>query len=264
MKKTNNKFLSILVVFMVLFLSCSFSIKSKNSINQDEIEKFLKNAPITSIKKNLEMGRTNQWRVALKDGEKEITAIFKHVNRPRPALLPDCYKYEIAAFNLNKMLGLNIVPPTVERKINNQIGSLQLLIEKVMTERDRQIRNIQPKNPQEFNKDLDVIKIFEILVYDQCSDINDTLIQLDNWKVWRVDFSEAFSPSPDIPPECRIERCSENLYEKLLDINNSRLESELDPYLNKREINALLERKNIIIRTIINLIKQYGKEAVLF
>jgi hypothetical protein len=212
----------------------------------------------------LELGRTNFWWVTLKDEEKERRAIFKHVNRPRPTLLPDCYKYEIAAYKLNKLIGLNIVPPIVERKINNQTGSLQILIEGYITERDREIRKIQPKSIQEFKNDLDVIKVFETLVYDQCGDIGDTLIQLDNWKIWRVDFSEAFSPSSDILPDCRIERCSKILYKNLLDINNNKLEKELDDYLNKREINALFERKIIVIETIRNLIKQKGEEAVLF
>lgn len=263
MERRKNKYLSIIIV-VILSLFYASSLGNNNSQKQEEMEKYLKNASIVSIEKNLEMGRTGFWRVTLNEGKKERRAIFKHVNRPRPTLLPDCYKYEIAAYKLNNMLCLNIVPPVVERKINNQTGSLQLLLENVMTERDREIRKIKPKNPPEFKNNLDVIQIFEILVYDQCGDTGDTLIQLDNWKVWRVDFSEAFSPSQDILPECRIERCSETLYKNLLEIKNRKLEKELDPYLNKGEINALIERKLRVIKKIKYLIKKKGKKKVLF
>jgi len=262
MKK--NKYFTLTIMTVVLFISGVSSLDSNHFLNQDEMEKYLKNAPILSIEKDLELGRTNFWRITLNDGKKERRAIFKHVDRPRPHILSDSYKYELAAYKLNKMLSLNIVPPLVERTINNQEGSLQLLVENVITERERALKKIKPKNPQEFKNDLDLINLFRILVHDQSSDTNDILIQLDNWKVWRVDFSMAFFPSSDILPESRIERCSKSLFKNLMDIKNRHLEKELDPYLNKREINGLIERKNTIIRTIRNLIKLNGEEAVLF
>jgi len=264
MIKIRNKYLALLGVFLILTLFYASSIEKENFIDQEETEKYLKNASIVSIQKNLEMGRTNFWRVVLDKEEKELKAIFKHVNRPRPGLLPDCYKYEIAAYSLNKMLGLNIVPPVVEREINNQTGSLQILIENVMTERDREIRGIKPENPQEFKNRLDVIHVFEKLVHDQYKDTHDILIQLDNWKIWRVDFSEAFLPSSATLNQSPVDRCSEDLYKNLLNIKNKRLEKELNPYLNKKEINALIERKDIIVKTIQNLIKKKGEKSVLF
>jgi len=264
MKKRKNKVFAFLSLFIVLSLSYSLPFENIESFNQDEMEIYLKNAEVISIERDLELGRTNFWTITLNDGNKERKAIFKHVNRPRPLLLPDCYKYEIAAYQLNKILGLNVVPPVVERKINHYTGSVQLLIEKAMTDRDRKMRGIEPENPDEFKNDLDIINIFEILVYDQCRDSSDTLIQLDKWKVWRVDFSEAFSPSTLIFNDCQIQRCSRILYNRILALANNQLEKELDTYLNKNEINALLERKHMIIKTIKHLIKQKGEDQVLF
>ncbi|MBD3414814.1 MAG: hypothetical protein GF421_10345 [Candidatus Aminicenantes bacterium] len=264
MKKTNKKCFFVLVFFLILSMSLASSFEQSPSLSQEETEQFLLTAEILKIEKELELGRTDFWRITLNNGKTERRAIFKHVNRSRPTLLPDCYKYEIAAYRLNKMIGLDVVPPVVERIINGQIGSLQLMIENVFTDRERHIKDLDPIDPVRFDKDMDVIKILEILACDQCSDSEDILIQADTWKLWRVDFSEAFDDSPQIPHECRIERCSRSLFDQLINLSNRKLEKNLEPYLNKKEINALLERKQSIITVIKSLIKQKGEKQVLF
>jgi hypothetical protein len=264
MKNTNNKGSLFPILFMFLSVSFAFPCEPGDSLFQEKTEIFLATADIKSIEKNLELGRTNFWNITLIDEDKEVRAIFKHVDRPRPTLLPDCYKYEIAAYKLNKMLGLDVVPPVVERIVNGQKGSLQIMIENVFTDRDRKVKNLAPDDPSQFEKDLDVIKIFEILTADQCLDSADILIQEENWKVWRVDFSEAFSLSSIVPGECKIERCSCDLFDNLKNLDNGQLKKELGSYLNKEEINALCKRKQSILFALEKLIKQKGKHNVLF
>ena len=41
----------------------------------------------------------------------------------RPAGFWESYKSEIAAYELDKLIGLNMVPPTVERKVNGSVGA---------------------------------------------------------------------------------------------------------------------------------------------
>jgi len=79
-----------------------------------------------------------------------------------------------------------------------------------------------------------------------------------------VDFSEAFSPSSDILLKCKIERCPKILYTRLLELDENELIMLLDSYLNEKEIHALLERKQLIVKTIDELIKQNGENQVLF
>ena len=50
----------------------------------------------------------------------------------------DSWKNEVAAYELDKLLGTRLVPPTVERTISGSKGSLQMWVEGVMTEADRQ------------------------------------------------------------------------------------------------------------------------------
>jgi len=264
MKNRKNRFFSFLGIVLIFSASYSSPYKQEKTHFSEEIENFLLTAEVISIEKNLELGRTNFWTVLLKDGQKERNAIFKYVHRPRPSILPDSYTYEIAAYKINKILDLDLVPPVVERKINGQTGSLQLMVENVITDRDRELQSIEPEKPDEFKNSLYTVKIFEILVNDPCNDSEDILIQTNDWKVWRVDFSEAFFPSTDILLKCPIDRCSKSLYNKLLELDKSELKKMLSPYLNEKERDALWERKQLIIKTIDDLIKQKGTDQVLF
>ena len=47
-----------------------------------------------------------------------------------------CHETEIVAYQVNKLLGLNIVPLTVEREINGVVGSLQLWVNNIHDECD--------------------------------------------------------------------------------------------------------------------------------
>ncbi|MCK4556838.1 MAG: hypothetical protein KAU47_04925, partial [Candidatus Aminicenantes bacterium] len=81
---------------------------------------------------------------------------------------------------------------------------------------------------------------------------------------WRVDFSEAFEPSPELIEGCKITLCSRKLYQNLQQIEDKKIKSKLKKYLNEDEIEALLKRKKLIIETLQKLIEEKGEAAVLF
>ena len=233
--------------------------------DQQKLENYLKTAKIVSVEKDAEAGRTAPWRITLDDGKARRQGHFKHLNRPRPSILPDSYKYEIASYELDKLLELRIVPPVVEREIEGTTGSLQLYLEGCIQEAERKRKKIDPPDPEFFQNTLEMINVFENLVHEEdCFDANDTLVSLDDWKVCRVDFSMAFSPLPELIPGCKINKCSHTLYKNLLQLNDLQVKNKLKPYLNDEEIEALLQRKKIIIDKIEQLIKEKGLEAVLF
>jgi hypothetical protein len=235
---------------------------------QQEIENYLKNAKVCSEKRRVGR-RTEAWLLCLTDGKIERRGFFRITNRIRPHPLADSYKYDLAAYELNKLLDLNIVPPAVEREIEGKKGSLALLIEGIITEEIRRNKNIEPPDPQSFEHSLEQLTIFENLTYSNsyCGkrDLGDILImRKEDWKIWRVDFSEAFAPLPELIPECHITRCSKKLFQTLLKLDNDAVKGKLSLYLNEEEINALLQRKNIIIERIQKLIEEKGEEAVLY
>jgi len=111
---------------------------------------------------------------------------------------------------------------------------------------------------------LETARIFENLVYDECQDADDLYVHREDWRVCRVDLSEAFAPLPELLPGCSITVCSRPLYEGLLSLDEETVKSKLGLYLSQEEIGALLIRKGLIIEKIRTLIAVKGEDAVLF
>jgi hypothetical protein len=209
-------------------------------------------------------GRTDPWKVRLESNGITRWAQFKYINRPRPVPIPDSYNYEIAAYELNKYLGLGSVPPTVKRTIKDTLGSLQIFVENAIRESDIKREDFLPDDKEAFDQAMEDLKVFENLVYDSCENEKDTLIQKDTGIIFRVDFSEAFAPESGTVPGCEILRCSRRLYEKLCDWDQERVTSLLADYLNEEEIRALHVRRGSIVRMIQKRIEIQGESAVLF
>lgn len=262
----NNKWILGILAYSLLALGNpgSGQKESPPPSKQEHWENYLKTAKVVSVEIDPAGGRTQPWKVRLDDGKVSRQAVFKHVNRQRPTLLPDSFQYEIAAYELDKLLDFGRVPPVVERKIKRREGSLQLRLENVRTEKDRAMRNILPPDPEAFANALDDILIFEQLTYCKREDLGDILMGTKDWKAWRVDFSEAFFPSRDLIAEKDIERCSKKLYQNLSNLDEETVRAKLKPYLNEEELGALLGRKHIILNALHQLIQEKGEDAVLF
>jgi hypothetical protein len=234
------------------------------AMSRQQLELFLKTAEVASISNLQTLGRTAPWIIDLKDANVSRRAIFKYINRPRPDILFDSYKYELAAYELSKYLNLELVPPVIEREIRGLAGSLQIMVENSISEWERRERNLQPEDVKTFEEAVDDLRVFENLVCESCENLQDTLIDQNNWKIFRVDFSQAFAPQDTAFPECRLTRCSKNLYQGLLFWNQEKVKALLEPYLNKEEIRALNARKDLIISMIRKLIEINGEESVLY
>ena len=176
-----------------------------------EAERFLLEASVVSVEKDAQPGRTLPWMVTLEKAGVRARAVFKYVHRPRPHPLAHSYRYELAAYELSKLLEIEIVPPTVERTIQGVPGALQLYIDGCVSERDFARAGAQPSNPQALRNSLATVRLFEGLTGDSCGDKDDTLIHPDTWKACRVDLAEAFPTEPVLSEDCLIERCPRSL-----------------------------------------------------
>ncbi|MGD9345929.1 MAG: hypothetical protein PVH84_08720, partial [Candidatus Aminicenantes bacterium] len=227
------------------------------------LEKYLQTAEVLEVEIDSIEGRTAPWSVILDDGKITRQALFKYVDRRRPTLLPDSYHYEIAAYKVSKLLGYTAVPPVVEREIKETIGSLHLFLEGCFSLSQQRRRELKPPDPSNFSDALSELAVFESLVFCERNP-EDIYIQEKDWKIWRVDFSEAFEPLAELDPGNDIARCSKGMFLSLKKVDEDEVKTVLQPHLNDEEIKALLKRKDSIIDKIQLLIEEKGEDAVLF
>lgn len=229
-----------------------------------DFEKFLRSAAVVNVEKEAQAGRTLPWLVSLEKDGVRARAVFKYVHRPQPHPLAHSFRYEVAAYELSKLLQLEIVPPTVERTIRGVRGALQLYAENSLSERDRIRSGLEPPDAAAFRNSLDAVRLFEAMAGDACGNLDDTLIDKDLWRVCRVDLAEAFSLSPELAEDCLIERCPRDLYERLLRMDPAATKKRLRVWLSGDEIAALCGRKDRIIAHLRERIRAMGEAAVLY
>src|SRR4029450_273796 len=80
-----------------------------------EFEEFLRNTPFTKVEE-VPIGVTRPKRGYFEPGGLAISAAWKVLPPGRPSGYWESYKSEIAAYELDKMLGLRMVPPVVEKR----------------------------------------------------------------------------------------------------------------------------------------------------
>jgi hypothetical protein len=232
---------------------------------QLRIEAFLKGAKIGTVEKATEVGRGAAWRVTLRDESGTQRGFFKYVNVRRPQVSPISYKYELAAYLLSKLLGVPVIPPVVEREVDGRKGSLQIYLEGCVSETERR-KTGKPAipDPRALADAFEEMALIEGLT--ACHhDINDILIHKDTGRVCRVDFAEAFDPSPELPSAAaQAIRCSRRLFAGLKALDPAEAEAALAPYLNAAEIKGLLARRALLLDKFTALVVAKGEAAVLF
>jgi hypothetical protein len=260
-------FIPAILIFFMLG-NCSLSIMSdQGTAQQQELEVFLKTAKVVNIEIGVLGGRNEPWRITLNAGKTARKGIFKYQDRPAPGFFPVSYKREIAAYELTKLFKMDIVPPVVELEIirkndSPRKGSLQIMVEGCVNEMDRMARKLEPPNVRAFENAMEELNVFENLTY--CPrNVKDILVHKDTWKVCRVDFMEAFDTLVEFLPGTTISRCSRRLYQGL-QLDPKVIEAAMKSYLTVKEIQALLDRRNLILEKLEALIKDKGEAAVLF
>jgi hypothetical protein len=262
----NNAILAFL--FSLFLCSCSWSQGHSEKVSQKEMDRsgmehFLRTAEITLVEKGKIPGRTNAWKITLFDGKQEKQAHFKFVSFRRPTPIADSYTYELAAYELDKLLALGRIPPIVTREIDGVMGSLQIRIENCIPLDVQQHKNLNPPDVEAFRNSLEELNVFENFVNCERKELDDVLIEKESWNVLRVDFGEAFAPTPKLIPNQPITRCSKKVFENLIKLEDETIRAKLEEFLNENEMSTLLQRKGLIIQTIKNLIQEQGEKAVL-
>ncbi len=241
----------------------------------EEAVAFLTDAGIVGEPESFdETALTGPLRVTLSDGDRTFRAVFKHEDTRYPEFrfsdgreveqARDSYRHEIAAYELNRMLGLDIVPPCVERKIGSRTGSLCFWVEGSMTEAERRERGLQPSNPATYKGQLREIELFEQLIADlDYSDLRNLIVD-EQLRIHKVDSSMAFDSNPDLLTGLYSSKLSRRLIEALEALDKKEMNETLKPWLHKDQLGSLWERRKRILKRAQQLVGDYGEERALY
>ena len=127
--RTTLHFLLTLVTFSLLAMSAETLGQEVILLPQwpdaAELEQFLKKSQVVKRVK-LGKGITNSEKVTL-----ELDGVLRHGVLKKIDKINDSWRAEVAAYEMDKLLGINMVPPTVMRRHRGRKASLQLWVDGV-------------------------------------------------------------------------------------------------------------------------------------
>ena len=177
----------------------------------------------------------------------------------------DWHGYDVAAYILDRLLGMDRVPPAVLRNIRGDSGTIRIWLEKTISENERLNRlDISPPDLRRWNQQRSMMQVFDNLVANRDSNLGNLLID-PNWRAWFIDCTRCFGITKTIYfPLKDIGHCERGIWNGLRNLDPDTARERLSPYLSKAEIKSLLTRRDIIVRHFQKLIDEQGEKTVLF
>ncbi len=160
----------------------------------------------------------------------------------------DSYRYNIAAYRLDRLLDLHMVPVSVERTVGDRKAAVTWWVDDVMMmEKDRVERSIRPPGSLAWTEQIYRRRIFNELVFNTDYNRGNQLITRD-WRIWMVDFTRAFRSEKKLFDPANLWQADEPLLDRLRALTREQVDSRLSCCLTRPERKALLVRRDAILR----------------
>jgi hypothetical protein len=227
-------------------------------LDDDALERWLMEAEIVSVEE-LDTGITKPQRVTLRKDGVELRAVFKRLSTSfesagagRSSFDSDRFEYELAAYRLDRLLGLEMVPVAVPRTVDKHRGILQFWVEDSISLMHMLEQKLQPSGWCPANPQYNLMNVFDLLINNTDRTQQNALFTRD-WMLVLIDHSRAFSTDSKEPMLLYKNpvQLPPSLVKQLATLDRASLDAAIGPYLHKKQIDALLKRRD-------RLLSQYG------
>jgi hypothetical protein len=227
--------------------------------NPTEFEEFLETAEIISVE-DVGSGRNQPKRVTLRKGAQTHRGIWKPIQRGRQEWGWESYQAEVAAYELDRLLGLNMVPPTVVREIDEEIGSLQLWVEGCHLYED-----VQDQVPQDdrWNRQMSRMRLFDRLIGNGDRGPRNFLVDAA-WNIVLIDHSQAFQSSEELDSAMLPGRFDRELVEKMKGLEPMSLDVHFDRLLMRAQVTAIQARRDVLLTYVEKAASERGETEVFY
>jgi hypothetical protein len=229
-------------------------------------------------------GVTIPWKIYLKKGDIEKKAAWKGTTEPQN------WKFEIAAYRLDKLLSLAMLPPAVEREFQGRKGALILWADSKINLLKLMDKNAEAKKagkPEEPSKEFEEIvnrgkyitRIWDCLIANE-DRTQENILYTEDWRTILIDHSFAFRSEGEFAERLVFGRNGIKKYEsgdpilikmaprwlvaKIQALDFESIRQAVGPYLTRSEINAVLSRKKILLDEIAAMAKIIGEAKFYF
>jgi hypothetical protein len=237
-----------------------------------ELEDFLRRADVTAVRA-IGRGVTKPRRLSLQLDGVRHDAAWKVIDDVKTGVttlsrgereigFEDTYRAECAAYELDKLLDLGMVPATVDRVISGERGAATIWIENVITEEERRNRKLVPNDAEPWSRQIFKMRMFDNLIYNTDRNLGNSLITED-WRLILIDHSRAFRRNNSLRTPDELARFSRSLLDAMARLDEPMLKERLGQYITVFQIQAILQRRDRLLELAKKVAAERG-EAVYY
>lgn len=228
--------------------------------HEAEIEAYLKTVEMLSFDE-LSTGVTKPLRAHLPEGGPMKYLVWKTIQPGRYGGYWESYKSEIAAYEMDKLLKLEMVPPSVERVYKGVHGAAIMWASNTKNFKDLGGQPTAPVAEQaRWNRQMVKAKMFHNLIGDIDPNLGNWLVD-PGWNLVLIDFSRCFTN--DLSFKHELTRVDPDLWKRMQDLTEETLAPVIGQWgVGPGDRKALLKRRDKMQLLIDKLVKDRGETYV--
>ena len=213
--------------------------RRQGNLSADELQTLLETGEIVSENEDGERGRT---LVSVSDGAYTVSAIFN--KRRGRGFYPD-----VAAYRLDRLLGLDMVPVTVMRTVGRSEGSLQFLPQRISDEGQRSASGQGGGASCALPLQWEAMYVFDVLIYNEGRSLQRMVYEPSVWNLILIEHERAFKSSKGRPPHLSSAsiKVSEGWRKALRALDDTVLAENFSDVLDKKRLKSLGTRRDQLI-----------------
>jgi hypothetical protein len=213
-----------------------------------EYEEFLRNAVVD---RTVDMGAATH--VFFKPGGlAESAALKSHVT-----------KSEIAGYRLDRVLELDMVPPTVEARYNGKMTGLQLWVLNCRELKELKEQDLSAPDPVKWAYQLNRLYVFEDLAANLDKKEGTPIVD-PQWNLIVLDHSLAFTNTLALPYAIgkELKQIDRPFFDRIKTLDKATVQRAIGDLVNADGLEALFVRRDMIVKAFEKLAEQEGENKV--
>ena len=224
-----------------------------------EFEQFLVEAELDRLEE-IPVGVTKPQRGYFGPGGLLESMSWKAIKPGRYNGFWESYRAEIAAYELDKLLDLQMIPPTVEKRVEGDLGAAVMWVKPVKSFKEMGGAPTPPPLHQaRWNKQILRAKMFDCLIYNKDPNLGNWLVD-PAWNLILIDHTRSFTSDKKFAHT--LQRVDSELWHRMKALTEAQLEQSLGKWLDKGAIRGMIARRDMMQAEIEKLVAANGEAAV--
>jgi hypothetical protein len=223
--------------------------------HEEAIEEFLRTAPIERFE-DIPVGITRPKRAFFVPGGWARSMAWKPLPTAVIRGYHESYRSEIAAYRLNRLLGMDMVPPTVERRVGRLTGAAIMWIDGV---RPWDVHTRPTAPGAAWSYQVSRMKLFDQLI-GNIDRNRGNLLHDEDGHLFLIDHSRAFVRNRTLNGLDGPSQVDRQLWERMDALTREELLRELTPWLTRFQIDAMLARRDRMRADIAEKVRVRGEQ----